>query len=82
MANYYCKYCGYSSSSIKSLTDRECPRNPTNKKYHVPYEGGVKSQYCCKYCGYSSSSIESLTGRKCSKDKNPESEYHIPANIN
>ena len=40
------------------------------------------ANYYCKYCRDSSSSIKSLTGSKCSKDKNPESEYHIPANIN
>ena len=80
MANYYCKYCGASNTSIKSLTGGQCKRNPTVKKYHVPYEGGNKPKYYCKYCGDSNSSIEFLTGgSKCLK--NPESEYHIPTNI-
>ena len=80
MANYYCKYCGDSNTSIKLLTNGQCSKNPTFKKYHVPYEGGYKPKYYCKYCGDSNSSIKSLTGgSKCLK--NPESEYHIPSNI-
>lgn len=79
MANYYCKYCGDSGSSIRSLTNGRCSKNPTIQKYHVPYEGREKSKYYCKYCGDSSSSIRSLTNGRCSK--NPMSEYHIPINI-
>ena len=41
MANYYCKYCGDSNTSIKFLTNGQCKKNPTAKKYHVPYEGEI-----------------------------------------
>ena len=31
----YCKYCGSSASSVKSLTQHSCSKNPEGK-YHVP----------------------------------------------
>lgn len=72
---FYCKYCGSSQSSVKSLTGNLCSKNPEGK-YHVPYEGSEKSKYTCKYCGSSQSSIKSLTGNSCSK--NPNGKYHEP----
>ena len=39
MANYYCKNCGKSFTSIKYLTREKCIRNPlgTYKGYHELY---------------------------------------------
>ena len=31
----YCKYCGSSASSVSSLTQHSCSKNPEGK-YHVP----------------------------------------------
>lgn len=47
MANYYCKNCGKSFTSIKYLTLEKCIRNPlgTYKGYHEIYEGSEKDQY-------------------------------------
>lgn len=76
MAQFHCLYCGADRSSIQSLTNSTCTKNP-NGKYHVPYEGSEKSQYTCKYCGSERSSILSLTNSTCTK--NPNGKYHIPA---
>ncbi len=77
MAKYYCKCCGYSSSSIAGLTSSSCSKNSEGKN-HALYEGSEKPQYTCKYCGYNSSSIAGLTSASCSK--NPGSKkYHSPA---
>ena len=74
MANYYCKWCGYKSSSIDGIKRGKCSKNP-NGSYHVPYEGEEKSQYVCKWCGKKASSISSLTSGTC--PKNPE-KRHVP----
>ena len=69
---YYCIYCGYSSSSISSLTSSSCVRHPDgqNKGRHLPYEGSIRSKYECEYCGYSSSSIATLTSSTCVRHPN------------
>ena len=71
----YCKYCGGSASSVKSLTSNSCQKNPEGR-YHVPYEGSEKSKYECKYCGGTASSIRSLISNSC--QKNPHGKYHEP----
>lgn len=73
---YYCKYCGTNATSIFSLTNNPCSKNP-NKGKHVLYEGSEKSQYTCKFCGSKTSTIFSLTNNPCSK--NPNGRYHEPA---
>ena len=75
MANFYCKWCGYKSSSVASLTTGSCSKNPEGKKHEL-YEGSEKSQYVCKYCGHKSSSISSLTANSCSKSPTKK---HVPA---
>ncbi|HPB82151.1 MAG TPA: hypothetical protein PK200_08960, partial [Spirochaetota bacterium] len=37
-SQYFCKHCGYKSSSISSLTASSCPRHPdgANKGKHSP----------------------------------------------
>ena len=82
MANYYCKNCGKSFSSIKSLTHEKCLRSPLGsyKGYHELYEGSEKSQYYCKYCGKAFSSIKAMTAENCLK--HPNGNYkgkHSPA---
>lgn len=79
---FYCKNCGYSSSSVSSLTSSSCPKHPLgpNKGKHELYEGSEKSQYTCKYCGYKSSSISSLTSSSCPKHPNGVNKgHHSPA---
>ena len=71
----YCKYCGGSASSVKSLTSNSCQKNPEGR-YHVPYEGSEKSKYTCKYCGREAISIFHLTAGSCSK--NPNGKKHVP----
>ena len=65
----FCRYCGYSSSSVSSLTSGYCSRSPQGayKGYHQPYAGGERSHYFCRYCGHKSSSISSLTSGRCSR---------------
>jgi len=65
--NYYCKYCGFKSSNIGSLTASVCPRHPTDriKGRHVLYEGTEKSKYECKYCGAKASTIAGLIVSVC-----------------
>ncbi|MDD5973347.1 MAG: C2H2-type zinc finger protein [Spirochaetales bacterium] len=82
MANYYCKNCGKSFTSIKYLTREKCIRNPlgTYKGYHELYEGSEKDQYFCKYCGKSFKSIKAMTVESCIK--HPNGNYkgkHSPA---
>ena len=59
MANYYCKNCGKSFTSIKYLTREKCIRNPlgTYKGYHELY-------ICCENphaCMWDDSSFFILT---------------------
>ncbi len=82
MANFYCEYCGYKTSSVSSLTAGSCHRHPngSHKGKHKLYEGGEKAKYTCKYCGYSSSSLSSLTSGSC--HRHPDGSHrgkHAPA---
>lgn len=72
MANFYCKYCGYKSSNISSLTASPCQRHPNgpNNGKHALYEGSEKSQYVCKYCGTKYPSISILTASPCQRHPN------------
>ena len=72
MANYYCKHCGASFSSVRNLTTQSCPRHPNGcgKGRHELYEGDEKSQYTCKYCGQRFSSINNLTAQSCPRHPN------------
>jgi hypothetical protein len=63
---FYCKWCGMNYSSVVSLTNNSCSKNPNGKKHEL-YEGSEKSQYTCKYCGQKYSSLVSLTNNSCSK---------------
>jgi transcription elongation factor Elf1 len=67
---FYCKYCGQSFSSVQSLTQNWCLKNPAGKsgQRHVLYEGGEKAQYTCKYCGQKFASLQSLTHNWCLKN--------------
>lgn len=67
MSNFYCEYCGTSSSSVSTLTSASCYRHPdgNGKGRHKLYEGSEKSQYTCKYCGTKSTSISNLTAASC-----------------
>ena len=49
MANYYCKNCGKSFTSIKYLTREKCIRNPlgTYKGYHELYIYAAKNPHAC-----------------------------------
>ena len=76
MANFYCKWCGQKYSSVSSLTNGFCSKNPNGKKHEL-YEGSEKAQYTCKYCGQKYSSLSSLTNGFCSK--NPNGKKHEPA---
>ncbi len=77
MPKYYCKYCGTSADSIRTLTSVSCTRNPVKGGRHETYEGSEKKQYVCKYCGLSASAISTLTSTKCSR--NPKKGHHEPA---
>ena len=67
MANYYCKHCGASFSSVRNLTGQTCPRHPNgvNRGKHELYEGDEKNSYTCKYCGREFSSIRNMTAQTC-----------------
>ncbi len=75
MTKYYCKWCGRSASSERSLESQTCRQNPNSDRHEV-YEGGERSVYTCKYCGKNYDSIRDLTSRHCSRGplKN-----HVPA---
>lgn len=82
MANYYCEYCGYKSSSVANLTIAWCPRHPNGqgKGKHKLYEGSEKSQYTCKYCGTGFSSVTNLTIAWCSRHPDGQGKgKHAPA---
>lgn len=82
MANVYCKYCGYKSSTIAALTSQSCTKHPNgnNKGRHVLYEGSEKLQYNCKYCGHKSPTISTLTSQPCTKHPNGNNKgRHEPA---
>lgn len=67
MAEFYCKNCGFKSSSVSNLTIHTCQRHPlgANKGKCELYEGDLKDKYTCKYCGFSNSTISSLTIHTC-----------------
>ena len=69
MANFYCKHCGASASSVRSLTAQACPRHPNgvNRGKHELYEGDEKDSYTCKYCGREFPSIRSMTAQTCQR---------------
>ena len=80
--HFYCKYCGYKSSSVRSLTASPCQRHPDGpgNGRHALYEGSEKSSYTCKYCGLKASAINSLTSSKCQRHPNgPMKGRHEPA---
>lgn len=82
MPNYYCKNCGYKSTSAISLTSGTCMRHPAgpNKGKHALYEGGEKSKYICKNCGREFINLMTLTGTTCSRHPNgPNKGKHQPA---
>ena len=72
MANYYCKYCGYRTSDVRTLTLYNCPRHPNGswKGKHALYEGDEKAVYTCKYCGKTFSSILTLSLWNCPRHPN------------
>jgi predicted nucleic acid-binding Zn ribbon protein len=79
---YYCKNCGESYNSVKTLTSFKCTKHPNgrNEGYHQLYEGSEKSKYTCKYCGYEQKSLKTLTSFKCTKHPNGRNKgYHSPA---
>ena len=80
--HYYCKYCGYKTTSVNSLTSSLCQRHPNGpgKGRHALYEGSEKATYVCKYCGLKSTSIASLTSSKCQRHPSgPAKGRHEPA---
>ena len=80
--HYYCKYCGYKTTSVNSLTSSPCQRHPNGpgNGHHALYEGGEKTTYVCKYCGLKSSAINSLTSTKCQRHPDgPMKGRHEPA---
>ena len=79
MSKCYCKYCGDTRSSVKSLTTNACANHPngSNKGKHILYESTEKSEYTCKYCGDTRSSIKSLTTNTCAN--HPNKGNHVPA---
>ena len=82
MANFYCKNCGASASSVQSLTGQTCPRHPdgNHRGRHELYEGDEKSQYTCKYCGQKFSTISGMTAHPCVRHPNgPGKGKHSPA---
>lgn len=80
--NYYCKYCGYKTSSVKTLTANVCRRHPNGdgKGRHALYEGTEKASYTCKFCGQTASDLRTLTANKCRRHPNgPAKGNHQPA---
>jgi len=78
MAQVVCKWCGSKASSVSSLTNGTCPRNPIKGARHELYEGSEKPQYQCKYCGSKASSISSLVNGTCPRHPTKGSR-HEPA---
>jgi len=76
--NYYCKYCGVSSSSVTNLTGGMCSRHPngSHSGHHAPYQGGNKSTYTCQFCGTTNSSIQNLTAGVCLRHPNGAHKGH------
>jgi DNA-directed RNA polymerase subunit RPC12/RpoP len=72
---YYCKWCGKKFSSVRTLSQINCNRNPEGKT-HALYEGDKKDTYTCKYCGIKNSNMMSLTNHPC---KNSPSKRCSPA---
>ncbi len=70
---FYCKWCGQNFSSVSSLANGRCFKNPEGEK-HGLYEGSEKSQYTCKFCGQKFSSLTSLTNGTCFKS--PYKKHH------
>lgn len=82
MANFYCEFCGFKTSSVQSLTAMSCIHHPLgpNKGKHKLYEGSEKVKYTCKYCGFQVASIQSLTAMSCIRHPSgPNKGKHVPA---
>lgn len=73
---FYCKWCGYSNSSERTLLNFSCNKNPNGKRHEL-YQGGEKEKYICRYCGYSNSSLRTLVNFSC--NRNPNGKHHEPA---
>jgi len=63
---FYCKYCGIGFSSVFSLVNARCTKQPGGAN-HVLYEGAEKSKYTCKYCGLQFSTIFAMVNARCLK---------------
>ena len=64
---FYCKYCGFESSSLRGLLLNDCVLHPAgrfNGKHEV-YEGVKGGKYYCTYCGKESTSIRGLVLQLC-----------------
>lgn len=77
MGNYYCEYCGHKFSSVATMMNSSCFRNPTGGRNHKLYEGSEKSKYTCKYCGREFPSLETMANCNCIR--NPHGKNHSPA---
>jgi len=75
--NYFCKWCGYPSPHVGTLTGNQCLKSPIKGGHHELYEGSEKSQYICKFCGTTSTSISGLTANRCIR--HPNKGFHEPA---
>lgn len=62
----YCKYCGKSFPSIKSMSTSVCYKTPSKK--HIPYEGVIQTSYQCLWCGRQHQSLAAMSQERCLKN--------------
>ena len=76
MPNFYCKHCGAKYSTLSTLLNSSCTRNPYGKRHEL-YEGSEKNEYVCKYCGAKYSTMTTLLNSSCTR--NPYGRKHEAA---
>lgn len=62
----YCKYCGKSFPSVKSMASSVCYKTPSKK--HIPYDGVLQESYQCMWCGRQYNSLAAMAADRCLKN--------------
>ena len=75
----FCKNCGDSSSSVRTLVINTCKIGKRKGDKHVPFDGPPKKEFTCKHCGRSFPRIRAMiiTNSCTSPDKHHEPNEYI-----
>lgn len=63
----YCKYCGRSFPSVKSMASASACYKTSSEK-HIPYDGVIQDPYQCLWCGRQHKSLMAMAQEKCHRN--------------